>query len=137
MNLSDDLCNNLLNKNYDDFWKNWNHLNGKVDVCSSMIDGCIDKQQIADTFAESFRKIYSGSTANDKLRSDFLTEFASYSSEKIALPISPHLFSWDDIFDTAFSIKVGKATSTFVKAEHIFYGCPELLCCIHLLFDAL
>ena len=60
-----------------------------------MIDGCIDKQQIGDTFAESFRKIHSRSRANNKLKSDF----ASYLSEKIALSISPHLFSWDDIVE--------------------------------------
>ena len=39
--------------------------------------------------------------------------------------------------DAVFSLKVGKSTSTFVKAEHIFSGCPELLCYIHLLFNAL
>ena len=51
--------------------------------------------------------------------------------------LSPHLFTWSDMLDAIFSIKVGKATSTFVKAEHIFCGSPELLCYLHLLYNGL
>ena len=47
------------------------------------------------------------------------------------------MFTWSDIVDAAFSIKVGKASSTFLKGEHVFLGCPELLCYLHLLFNAL
>ena len=35
------------------------------------------------------------------------------------------------------SLKVNKAASTFIKAEHIFLGCPELMCYLHILFNAL
>ena len=33
--------------------------------------------------------------------------------------------------------RLEKETSTFIKAEHIFLGSPELLCYLHLLFNAL
>ena len=39
--------------------------------------------------------------------------------------------------DAVFKLKVGKSASTFVKAEHIFQGRPELLCYLHLLFNGL
>ena len=39
--------------------------------------------------------------------------------------------------DAVFKLKVGKSASTFVKAEHIFQGSPELLCYLHLLFNGL
>ena len=41
------------------------------------------------------------------------------------------------MLDAVFKLKTGKSTSTFMKAEHIFVGCPELLYFIHLLFNAL
>ena len=41
------------------------------------------------------------------------------------------------MLDAVFNLKLGKATSTFIKAEHVFYGCPELICYLHLLFNGL
>ena len=41
------------------------------------------------------------------------------------------------MLDAIFSLKVGKASSTFLKAEHIFNGSPELLCYLHLLYNGL
>ena len=41
------------------------------------------------------------------------------------------------MLDAVFSLKVGKATGTFIKAEHIFCGCPELVTYLHLLFNGL
>ena len=39
--------------------------------------------------------------------------------------------------DLILTLETGKATSTFIKAEHILYGCPELLHYLHLLFNFL
>ena len=51
--------------------------------------------------------------------------------------LQPYLFTWSDMLDAVFSLKVGKATSTSLKAEHVFLGSPELLCYLHLLFNGL
>ena len=51
--------------------------------------------------------------------------------------MEPHLFTWSDVVDAVFSLKLGKATSTFLKAEHIFCGSPELTCFLQLLFNGL
>ena len=39
--------------------------------------------------------------------------------------------------DAALKMKLGKASSTFFKTEHILNGCPELLYYLHLLFNGL
>ena len=135
--LSSQLSDNLLTKDKDSFWKNWNQLNGKSRSLSSMIDGFIDHDAISNRFADVFRGIYKSSEANDKLRAQFDHDYLSFSENHSHESLQPFLFTWKDMTDAVFSLKVGKATSTFIKAEHIFHGCPELLCILHLLFNGL
>ena len=52
--LSSQLSDNLLTKDKDSFWKNWNQLNGKSRSLSSMIDGFIDHDAISNRFADVF-----------------------------------------------------------------------------------
>ena len=134
--ISDDLANNLLNKDHGTFWKNWNKIKGSRGTNSSMIDGSISHKDIACTFAEYFKSVYSKTNADDTLKSKFESNYADYCTNH-SNSVLPYLFSWDDMLDAVFKLKTGKATSTFMKAEHIFVGCPELLYYIHLLFNAL
>ena len=135
--ISSELSNNLLNKDTNSFWKNWNSLNGNSRSFSSMIDGCIDHQDIADRFATVFQNVYKRSNADDVLREKFNHQYDLFSSSRIGESLTPYLFSWMDMLDAVFSLKLGKATSTFLKAEHVFNGCPELICYLHLLFNGL
>ena len=136
-NLSSQLSENLLTKDTDSFWKSWNQLNGNSRSFSTMIDGFVDYNDITNRFANVFKDIYKGSEANDKLRSQFDQKFPPYEAEYSHDSLKPFLFTWSDMLDAVFKLKLGKATSTFIKAEHIFHGCPELLCYLHLLFNAL
>ena len=134
--ISDDLANNLLNKDHNTFWKNWNKMKDSRGSTCSMIDGSISHDEIACTFANYFKSVYTKTDADDTLKANFESQYTDYCLNH-SNSVVPYLFSWDDMLDAVFKLKTGKATSTFMKAEHIFVGCPELLYYIHLLFNSL
>ena len=72
--ISDSLSADLLSNNGQSFWQRWNKLCGPNISPTTMIDGNINDKDIADCFALSFQRIYTGSPANDLLRTKFLTE---------------------------------------------------------------
>ena len=135
--VSDRMSNNLMRRDGAAFWKSWNRLNGSHSPPSSMIDGNIDYGDISDCFSRNFKSVYSDSHANDSLRDRFMEKYSEYCQTHSIESAESYLFTWSEMLDAMTSLKVGKSTSTFVKAEHIFYGCPELLCYLHLLFNAL
>ena len=135
--MSSKLSNHLLNKDTNSFWNSWKQINGNSRSFSSMIDGCINHEDIANRFADVYKSVYKRSSADDKLRSEFNEKYSSYHANHINDSIQPFLFSWLDMLDAVFTLKTGKATSNFVKAEHIFNSCPELLCYLHLLYNGL
>ena len=135
--VSDSLSNNLLNNDRTSFWANWKKINGSQLTSSSMIDGHIGDRAIVDCFSESFRSIYAPAGSNDSLRDRFSREYEVYKLNHADDLISPFLLSWPEMVDAAMSMKLSKATSTFLKSEHLFNGAPELLCYLHLLFNGL
>ena len=135
--MSERMCNNLLNKDSNSFWKTWNSANGSPNPPSSIIDGYVKYDNIASCFLNSYSSVYKDSPANDVLHEKFEHEYKKYFEAHAQDSLTPYLFSWSDMLDAVFSLKVGKAASTFVKAEHVFLGSPELLCYSHLLFNAL
>ena len=135
--MSSQLSRCLLKKDKTSFWQKWKQNNGSNRSSSSMINGFVDTKDIADSFADMFKGVYKGSDANSRLKSKFEREFVSYTQRFSSESLRPHLFTWPDMVGAVSSLKVGKATSTFIKAEHIFNGCPELLYFLHLLFNGL
>ena len=135
--MSDELSTNLLSKDYNSFWKNWKQQTGNRRDFSTMIDGFVDHKEIADCFSSMYKGIYRSSVADDNLRTAFNQSYPSYQAERINDSLEPFLFAWSDVVDSVFSLKVGKATSTFLKAEHIFCGSPELILFLQLLFNGL
>ena len=135
--MTSELSNNLFNKDSLSFWKTWKSLNGQSQSFSSMIDGCINHKDIANRFAHVYEDVYKNSPANDNLRNKFNHDYPLYCQNHMNDPIRPYLFSWSDMLDALFKLKIGKSTSTFIKAEHLFHGCPELACYLHLLYNGL
>ena len=135
--VSDSLSNDLQSKNNGNFWRSWKQLNNSRPSNSSMIDGCIKHNDIADAFAESYKSVYTNSDANESLKSTFEQRFGTYCNNHSSESLQEYLFSWEDMLDAVSNLKTGKASSTFIKTEHILHGCPELLSFIHLLFNAL
>ena len=132
----DDLSNCLLDKDCNKFWKTWNQMNGTSQINSSMIDGYVDNTDIANRFASNLKRVYSDSPANDKLKEQFNIRYSQYFAHRCNDNINEWLFNFSEILDAVFSMKTGKATGTFVKAEHLFHSSPKLLCHLHLLFNA-
>ena len=135
--LSSRMSSDLTSKDDNAFWKRWNQINGKAAAPSSMIDGYVDYDRISNAFSNTYSSVYKPSSSNDRLKDKFHNAFSAFESEHLDDFISPYLFSWSDMTDAVFSLKVGKATSTAMKAEHIFLGSPELTCYFHLLFNGL
>ena len=135
--MTSELSSNLLNKDTFSFWRNWKSLNGNSQSHSTMIDGCINHKDIANRFANVYESVYKHSNADDCLRNKFKNDYFDYSQHRANESLLPHLFSWTDMLNAVSSLKVGKSTSTFIKAEHIFYGCHELTCYLHLLYNSL
>ena len=135
--MSVELSNNILNKDSTRFWKNWNQINGNVNPPGSMIDGFVNYDDIANCFSNTYSSVYRDSPANDQLCDNFYEKYRDYHDTHIFDSLSPYLFSWTDMVNAVSSLKVNKAASTIIKAEHIFFGCPELICYLHLLYNAL
>ena len=135
--MTSELSSNLLNKDTISFWKNWKNINGNSQTYSSMIDGFINHVDIANRFAYVYESVYKRSSADDCLRNKFDSSYSEYYRKKSHESLQPYLFSWSDMLDAVSSLKIGKSTSTFIKAEHIFYGCPELMTYLHLLYNGL
>ena len=127
----------LISKDTTTFWKRWNQLNGKTNPPSTMIDGFVDYDHISSTFSNRYSSVYKPTRSNEILKERFNEMFQSYRDDHIHDNIDSFLFTWSDMIDAVFSLKTGKATSTPLKAEHVFLGCPELTCYFHLLFNGL
>jgi hypothetical protein len=135
----DDLHENLLLKEPVKFWKSWNEIHGGNGNNVTRINGHVEDRKIACEFADCFRKIYSSNdkSAESRLKGEFDSVYPGYFSEHINDSLSEYYFSWDDMMQIVSKLKMGKATSTFVKAEHIINGSPELITHLHLLFNGM
>ena len=69
--ITNELADNLLQKDNHSFWKNWNRLKKGHGDSSTMINGCISHDDIANTFADYFKSVYTKSNADDKLKTKF------------------------------------------------------------------
>ena len=135
--ITSSLTSDLLTRDTNSFWKKWKSLKGPNAPNCSMIGGSIGDKDIANCFASTYKSFYSESPANSALRSRFHTEYETYKNLHINDSVVPFLLSWADMKSCVQNLKLGKASSTFMKAEHIYNGCPELLKYLHLLFNGL
>ena len=55
---ADALYSNLLDKNQTQFWKSWRNITNVKLTPEPRIDGCVKDSDIADTFRQSFEKVY-------------------------------------------------------------------------------
>ena len=135
--VSSSLTDDLLSRDTVSFWKKWKSLKGPNSPNCSMIGGAIGDKNIANCFATTYQSIYADSPANSVLRSRFYEEYEKYKDSHLNDSVTPYLLSWTDMKICVQNLKLGKASSTFMKVEHIFNGCPELLRYLHLLFNGL
>ena len=136
--ISDELSYELLSHNSEKFWQNWNRIESRNYDISSM-DGKISHLDIANTFANTFSKVYSNAdnVAESSLKTRFDRAYNEYNEAHENDNISPFLISWSEFLVCISKVKTGKATGSFVKPQHLLHSSPLLSFHLHLLFNAL
>ena len=135
----DALNENLINGDQNKFWKSYKYFNYSKGNQSTIVDGLSDNAQIAGCFAKGFSEIYRSTdlTQSSKLLTEFHNLYDQYYSKHVNDSINHLYLSWNDMRDVMSKLKPGKASASFIKAEHILYGSPKLVGHLHLLFNAM
>ena len=135
---SDEMSDNLLNKNFSGFWKAWKKVAHAHEPPVNRIGDAVTEPAIAAAFKSYFQEIYgqNGTDAHGNLRRKFEERFPDYVMERIDESIIPYLLTWDDMISITGKLKEGKSTNSNITAEHILYGSPKLIVHLHLLFNA-
>ena len=135
---SDNIHDNLVTGNTNKFWKSWQSLHGKQKA-GTRINGKIDSVDIANEFATNFKKIYDDANSDQakRLSGEFDSAYCTYFNAHKHDDLSASYLSWDDMVNIMSKLKPGKASGSFIKAEHILAGCPQLTIHLHLLFNAM
>ena len=135
----DSLNEDLINGDQNKFWRSYKYHNYATCNQSTHINGLSDNAQIAECFADGFNEIYQSvdSTQSSKLLAKFRDMYANYSSTHANDSINHLYLSWNDMLDVMSKLKAGKASASFIKAEHILYGSPKLAWHLHLLFNSI
>ena len=136
---SDEIHDGLISGCGKRFWKSWQNLHGKTDAGTTRINGKTDNVDIANEFAMGFKKIYDEANSDQakRLSCEFETVYSQYLHNHASDNISEHFLSWDDMVSVMSKLKAGKASGSFIKAEHILHGSPQLVVHLHLLFNSL
>ena len=135
----DSLNNDLIEGYQNKFWNSYKHFNYSGSKPSSYIDGLNDDSDIANCFANNFKRVYEtrNETQSSKLRADFLSMYETFSLKHKSDPVSPMMLSWSDMLTVVSKLKTGKASASFIKAEHLLNGSPKLIVHLHILFNAM
>jgi hypothetical protein len=67
----------------------------------------------------------------------FVSDYGSYYSEHVNDDIAEHFLTWHEMISVISKLQPGKATSTFVKPEHILNSCISLTAHLHILFNGM
>ena len=135
----DNLNENLLTGDHCKFWKSFKYFNYDKRSQSARVDGLHNDTAIANCFAQNFSRVYESNdaTRSSILHDEFNVLYDKYYAEHIHDSINSLYLSWSEMMDVLSNLEVGKATASFLKAEHVLYGSPKLARHIHLLFNAM
>ena len=136
--ISNELSYNLLSRDSNKFWTNWNKIESRNSAVSC-IDDQISHKDIANTFAQTFSKVYTdvNHDSQSALKEKYEQSFSQYSDSHGDDDVTPHFISWSEFLVCLSKMKTGKATGSFVKPQHLFHGSPLLSVHIHFLFNSL
>ena len=135
----DSLNEDLINGDQNKFWRSYKYFNYSNCNKTSHIDGISDDAQIAEVFAKGFNDIYRSVDVaqSSKLLTEFHDRYKEYSLKCANDTLDDMYLSWNDMIDVLSKLKTGKASASFIKAEHIMYGSPKLAWHLHLLFNSM
>ena len=135
---SEALGNNLMNKNFVGFWRDWKRMTQSKSPPVNRIGEATKEHDIACVFQSYFQDIYGSNNtdAHRELQRDFTDRYPHYFNSRLNDSISPFYLSWDDMVTISGKLKEGKSTNTFLTAEHILHGSTKLAVHLHLLFNS-
>ena len=121
------------------FWKSWKSVHGKGDNDTTRINGKFENGDIANEFANSFRRIYDEANTEQArvLSNKFHDLYNDYFSLHKNDDLSSAYLSWDNMVDIMSKLEAGKASGSKIKAEHILHGSPLLVIHLQLLFNSM
>lgn len=133
VSVSNDLNDQLLNKDCDAFWHTWNAKFGRK-VKNTVIDGCTEAATIATKFADMFNETCkpNSNVTYDELYGNFVNRYKSYDYHCQAE------ISIEMVDNCIRRMKVGKATgSDGIEVEHLINAHPIVVMLLKLLFNAI
>jgi hypothetical protein len=133
---TNDLHDSLLSKNGPAFWKCWRSKFESPRKCVGLqVDGCVDKDTIADKFAQHFSKSYSCTNANRA--ADLCSEYQQLRANYCGMPLTNEsLFDTELVSKVIDNLKRGKAAGLDgLTAEHLTHSHPILPCVLSRLFN--
>ena len=124
--VSDELYDNLLEKNMSSFWKTWKSKLGAKPVHTTHVSGLSNDSDIAEMFACKFATISDSKNRNSEQKRDASLCTDGYSVTSNNDEIS--LFDVADVDNAVFNkLKRGKAAGIDgVSPEHILYAHPMI-----------
>ena len=131
----DALHNNLADGDQNKFWRSFKYFNDTKKRTDVYINNLRSNHDIANYFADSFESIYRtrDECQSQKLNDEFRRIYSDYSNLHNSESLIPHLLTWHDMVNLLSNLKTGKATASFLKAEHILLGSPKLAIHLHVL----
>lgn len=136
---NDAMYQGLVDKEPHQFWNAWKNLNKCKISSAPRIDGCVNDNDIASAFSETFSNVYTNndSSAHGIHKQEFCSAYDTYFNDCVNGVISNHYFSWDNMLSVVSKLKPGKCFSGFMKPEHVLHGSPKLMSHLHILFNGM
>ena len=136
---NDRMFDDLSSGNHHKFWKTYKHFHCSGGGNSSYVNGLTRNVDIANCFANFFKRVYDSRDDSQAsiLRNNFTHSFNDYQNAHKNDVLDPYFLSWDEMVTVLSKLKSGKATSTFIKPEHLLLGSPRLAIHLHILFNAM
>jgi exonuclease III len=131
---SNELHEALVNKNGDDFWRQWKAKFGKKKN-SQVINGSSNPGDIAAMFANYFKDLYTSNSPNkhEAFKQEFNSQYKNYNGDSFNSNLTV-----EDVDKCIKDLKMGKAAGgDGLTSEHILYSHPLLTVLLTVLFNIL
>jgi hypothetical protein len=131
---TEELADNLAQKNIPCFWKSWNSKFSKNRNSSKIIENCTSDSEIADEFRTHFAKACAPSNIKEQERhkSVFYDDYTAYDVGRC----DEYQISVCDVEAAMSKLKLDKAmVADNLAAEYLLNAHPSLICCLTSLFN--
>ena len=127
-----------MEKDFLSFWRDWKRASQIKCPLVNRIGDSVTEPEISITFKNFFQQIFGADDSDSHriLRQKLENRFPEYLTMKHDDSLSPYFITWDDMIQISGKLKSGKASNSFIKAEHLLHGSPKIMVHLHILFNA-